>query len=275
LSLALLDAVDDAHAQRTAARLAGVCAQFLNWPVETDAIVRPVIHVSESLVMCCRGTHDKTAVAAGTPWQVVGDFLERAKTAQPAPQRRPVEKQLVAEVVMPSATKHETAPQMKIAETVMTMPAIEAAARPVVHQATEVLDLADGSDTAILSAVLRHRSGELVECPVAPPMCPQAKLAVTRNRRVVMLAVAHRGLGELPTIGDAYRWLQENKMLIGMAVPQLAIDVAQMPRLSLFVDESDSRAQTLRPMMAGGDVTVQTYRTLTWSGRTGLMLEAA
>lgn len=142
---------------------------------------------------------------------------------------------------------------------------------------TDVIDLPmpDSGDAGIVEAILRHCSSELVECPIAPPMCPKAKLAVGRDRRVVMLAVAQHGLADLNIIGQAYRWLQENQGLIGMAVPQLSIDTHQAPHLSLLINQSDSAAHTLQPMLQGDHVTVKTYRKLRWGGKTGLLLEAA
>ena len=68
---------------------------------------------------------------------------------------------------------------------------------------------------------------------------------------------------------------QENQQLIGMAVPQLAIDTHQAPHLSLLVNQADSDAETLAPMLQGTNVTVKTYRKLRWGGKTGLLLEAA
>ena len=144
---------------------------------------------------------------------------------------------------------------------------------------TDIIDLAigagDTSDNSIIEAILRHCASELVECPIAPPMCPRARLAVGRDRRVVMLAVAQHGLQDLNAIGLAYKWLQENQTLIGMAVPQLSIDTQQAPHLSLLIDQADSAAHTLQPMLQGDHVTVKTYRKLRWGGRTGLLLEAA
>jgi hypothetical protein len=144
---------------------------------------------------------------------------------------------------------------------------------------TEVIDLpahaVDGGVAGIIDAILRHCASELVECPIAPPMCPKARLAVGRDRRVVMLAVARHGLADLNTIGLAYKWLQENQTLIGMAVPQLSIDTHQAPHLSLLIDQADSAAHTLQPMLQGDHVTVKTYRKLRWGGRMGLLLEAA
>jgi len=147
----------------------------------------------------------------------------------------------------------------------------------VTSEDSDVIDLPahEITDNDIVQAILRHCSGELVECPIAPPMCPKAKLAVSRDRRVVMLAVAQQGLADLNKIGQAYKWLRENQNLIGMAVPQLSIDVQAAPHLSLLVNQADSTAQTLQPMLQGEHVTVKTYRKLRWGGKTGLLLEAA
>jgi hypothetical protein len=60
-----------------------------------------------------------------------------------------------------------------------------------------------------------------------------------------------------------------------MAVPQLAIDAQQAPRLRLLVDECDAGAEVLRPMLTGNDVTVQSYRRVKWGGKAGLLLAAA
>ena len=141
----------------------------------------------------------------------------------------------------------------------------------------DVIDLPESEcgESGIVDAILRHCSGELVECPVTPPMCPKAKLAVSRDHRVVLLAVARQGLADLNIIGQAYKWLQENQNLIGMAVPQLSIDTHLPPHLSLLINQTDSTAQTLQPMLEGGHVTVKTYRKLRWGGKTGLLLEAA
>src|SRR5438270_7348131 len=101
-------------------------------------------------------------------------------------------------------------------------PAAVAAAAPMSaasRAADDVVDLpdADASAGAILTAVLRHAEAGLVECPVRAPMHGEARLAVARDRSLVLLAVAGQGLGELKTIGQAYRWLTENRALIGMA----------------------------------------------------------
>ena len=142
---------------------------------------------------------------------------------------------------------------------------------------TEVIDLPDSAVTAgsILNAVLRNPAGGLVECPLSPPMCPDARLAVTRDRSLVLLAVSHQGLAEMRSIARGYRWLVENVALIRMAIPQMAVDTSTTPRLRLLVDHADLSAEILQPLLASETVTVQAYRRLRWGGKTGLLLEAA
>ena len=142
---------------------------------------------------------------------------------------------------------------------------------------SEVLELPDSQCTggSILAAILRSESAELIECPVKPPMCTEAKLAVTRDRRIVLLAATRQGLGELRSIGRAYNWLVENYALIAMALPQMSIDPAAPPRLRLLVDHADLSAEILQPMLQSNRVTVQAYRRLRWGAKTGLLLEAA
>jgi hypothetical protein len=141
----------------------------------------------------------------------------------------------------------------------------------------EVLDLPGPSASAesILAAILHDPAAGLVECPVRAPMCADVRLAVARDRGLLLLAVACQGLGELKLIGRAYQWLQENQSLIAMAVPQFAIDGATTPRLRLLVDQADLSAETLRPMLESAHVKVQAYRRLRWGGKAGLLLEAA
>jgi hypothetical protein len=164
-------------------------------------------------------------------------------------------------------------------------PQVLPAPAPVVPVATpaasdamgEVIDLPEGAgdEEAVLSAILAGARGELIECPVRAPMCPSARLAVTRERGLVILAVARKGLSELRSIAHAYRWLVENRALIGMAVPQLSIDGLRHPRLRLLVDHGDLTAEALAPMLESATVSVQAYRKLRWGGKTGLLLEAA
>lgn len=304
LALALLDAADDAQAAKIADKLVSVCEQFLSWPLEAEPSVRhDVTAVAEHLVMCCRPTHDKSEVASAPQWEIVSDLIARSRqsrTPQTAPRvPAPADPMQAAEDAQTiAAASHVSTPVNPQAEPAMTnipddfKPVMKAVPPPADaagsasdargsrdRDETDVIDLpmsepGAAGDTAIVDAILKHRSNELVECPIAPPMCPRARLAVGRDRRIVMLAVS-RQVDDLNTIGQAYQWLQQNQNLIGMAVPQLSIDTQQPPQLSLLVDQADGAAHTLRPMLQGDHVTVKTYRKLRWGGRTGLLLEAA
>jgi hypothetical protein len=92
---------------------------------------------------------------------------------------------------------------------------------------------------------------------------------------LTLAAAASQGLANLAAIAQAYHWLNENRVLIGMALPQFSIDPAGEPSLRLFVDQSDLCAQALRPLLQSQHVTVQPYRRLRWGGKLGLLLEAA
>jgi hypothetical protein len=142
---------------------------------------------------------------------------------------------------------------------------------------SDVIDLGDaqGSEDAVLTAVMHAAGGKLVECPIRAPMCPQARLAVGRDHGMTLLAVARQGLADLRQIGRAYQWLIENRGLIAMAMPQMAIDAHRHPQLRLLVDHADRTADTLQPMLQSSAVTVQSYRRLRWGGRNGLLLDAA
>lgn len=158
-----------------------------------------------------------------------------------------------------------------------TIPVATARSATAASGECEVLDLPgpNASAEAILAAVLHDPAAALVECPVRAPMCAEARLAVARDRGIVLLAVARQGLAELKAIGRAYQWLVENRALIAMAVPQFALDASQPPRVRLLVDQADLSAEALRPMLQSSHITVQAYRRLRWGGKTGLLLEAA
>ena len=175
----------------------------------------------------------------------------------------PIPKQVLADVVVP-----DSAPA----------PVMKPAMAPVAHDETnDVIDLPEGTATpsAIVGAVLRGGANQLIECPVKPPMCPDATLAVGRDHRLTLLAVARQGLSDLRAIAQAYQWLVQNRGLVAMAVPQFAIDAHQLPRLELLIDQTDMSAEILQPMLQSTNVTVTAYRKLRWAGRTGLLLNAA
>jgi hypothetical protein len=282
LSLALLDAVDEDHAARVSNKLSTTCTQFLAWQVDSTTSVSSDIDAAEEMVLCCRPLHDKTQIAAAPQWQIMTDFVARSKASVEedsvkmdpkkwAKRLTPSEppRRLLAEIVVPAAADEPAPLKLPIAGPIPMMPTDTT-------QTNDVIDLPeDASAASILSAVLQAKGNDLIECPISPPMCPTGRIAVSRDHRLVLIAVARQGLTELPNIGHAFRWLMENRGLIGMAVPQFSIDSQQQPQLTLLIDQADSSAATLRPMLQSGQVTIQTYRTLRWSGKRGLLLEAA
>jgi hypothetical protein len=139
----------------------------------------------------------------------------------------------------------------------------------------DVLDLPDGEspEMSILAAVLGS-AGQFIRCPISPPDCPASIVAVSREKRLTLLAVAGRGLSDLRRIAAAFQWMRQNRNLIVMALPQFSIGDAE-PALRLLVDQSDLSAGLLHPFLDGVGVTVQPYRKLRWGRKTGLLLEAA
>lgn len=285
LSLAILDAIDTEQADKVYKKLAGVCQQFLDRTLEAEPPVRREHKVCEHVVMLCRPNRDKAQLANPPQWGIVTEFLSRnARAAESTPPAeaqpmKPVQRETVAEMIVPTGdAKSHTEPAV-MDMTVPSIPVMPSPSQvPAENALPEVVDLpsADASPEQIVSAVLKQGGGTaMLECPVRPPMCAEARLAVARDHSVILLAVAKRGLAELGAIGQAYRWLIENRSLIGMAVPQLAIDPQQAPRLRLLVDESDAGSEALGPMLTGEHVAVQSYRRVKWGGRAGLLLDAA
>ena len=143
-----------------------------------------------------------------------------------------------------------------------------------VADASEVIELPD-DESSLIDAIMRHSAADMIECPIRPPMCQTARLALSRDRRLLLIAAAGHGLRELRDIGLAYRWLMENRNLVAMALPQLAVDAKQLPHLRLLVDQSDLNAEVLQPIFQVNTVTICSYRKLRWGERNGLLLEAA
>ena len=306
LALSVLDACDEAENGRVYQKLASVCQQFLDWPLEAEPPVQVVSDVSEHVVLLYRPTHDKAQLATASQWTVVADFLAAAKESEraaavmePRPARVPppsdpqeIEpRQIIADVVIPTVpVTPEPAPVAPAAEQVVEpihapipiTPAIAASAPmpsafPVDNSFDDVIDLPgqDVSGHSILEAVLRKSNGSLIECPLRVPMCVEARLAVGRDHGIVLLVVAKQGLSELRSISQSYRWLTENRELICMALPQFAIDSKLSPRIRLLVDRADLTADALHPMLQSEHVTIQSYRKLRWGERLGVFLEAA
>jgi hypothetical protein len=285
LSLAVLDARDPAEASRVFSKLAAVCQQFLHWPVEAEPLVTRATGVAEHLVLACRATRDKAQLAAAPQWQVVQNFLKHLRTMprEDAPAERTVSMDSLDSVpsTAPTPDVRSVAQSFVSRQSSSNLDAGAergAAPDPAMGRGDpgDVIDLPSGDTdpASIVRAVLRG-GADMIECPIRPPMCPHASLAVSRERRLVLVGVARQGLSDLRAIGQAYRWLIENRPLISLAVPQFAIDAHQLPRLHLLVDHADVTADVLQPMLQSANVTVHAYRKLRWGGKTGLLLEAA
>jgi len=314
LSLAALGE-SDGEADKVYEKLSSVCKQFLRWPVAREPRVGGHVDaIEEHLIMCVRPSRDKAQLASATQWEIVGKFLNTIQeplavkangiTMNDTMQHPSSDtSRHLADIPM-SEPKSTVAVSMHepIHEPMYSMQELRAVSTPATPTTPtnaapdmstpvykmptptatsdvldEVVELAgsDASPGAILSSIVRHEAGGLIECPIRPPMCPDARLAVDRQRGLVLLGVSRTGLTDLKLIGQAYRWLCENRPLISMAVPQMSIDAHQFPRLRLFVDGSDLSSEVLQPLLHSGNVTVQAYRKLRWGAKTGLLLAAA
>ena len=297
VSLAPLDAPEEPEMVAVYRKLSGVCQQFLGLRLDAESAVRRSFRVAEHLVLFCRPNRDKAQMANPPQWGILGDFLTKAKVAAgaaaleqvPVDAPRVTEEEEVVETLESSRDNAVETVEESMREIESPVKATTPAPAPVSAPAPdrvpaasaggyeEVLELSEQGATAeaVLSAVLRQNNGSYVECPVRAPMCSEVRLAVGRDRGIVLFAVAREGLGELRSIGQALRWASENRNLLGMALPQFAIDTHQSPRLRLLVDQSDMGADLLQPVLQSEHVTVQSYRKLRWGGRTGLLLNAA
>jgi len=278
LSLAVTDALCADEADRIYRKLASVCEQFLSCPLAKGPVLGAMEDAAEHVVLAWNATRDKAQLAAGVQWPILASFLARAAAAasQIPPEPRSPEPRLSQAEEQFVDTHHEAEKVMAPAPS--TTPILQPTTMPANLPAmSDIIDLPEGPDTrgAVLSSVLKAAAGELVECPVPPPSAADVKLAVTRDHRVLLLAVATQGLRELGTIGLAYRWLIENRALVAMALPQMAIDAHQMPGLRLLVDHADLHADVLQAIVQNGAVSVQSYRKVRWGAKLGLMLEAA
>jgi len=288
LSVALLDAPSTAEAEQVERKLSGVCAQFLGWESTGAAHVEAAPGVAEHVAMCCRAMKDKAQLANAPHWQVVADLLAQAKaTAGAEPERRVSPKAAepvvvapataaVAQVAAEAAAPVSFSSQRRSIPMTSDVAALPAATTGAGDEA-EVIELPAGemTEASIIGAVLGQAPGEMIECPLRAPACPEARVAVTRDNRLTLVAVARQGLSEIGAIARAYRWLTENRQLVAMALPQFAIDAMRAPHLRLLVAQADASADLLQPMLQAGTVRVQTYRRLRWGTRAGLLLEAA
>jgi len=290
LSMVVLDAPDAQQAANIHQKLSGVCQKFLNCAVRAHAPLRHVADVQQTAVLHCRDAGATDPNAAGAHWKVIADFLSAMKHSSPraaeapmiqpptkpidAASVAPVEPAMAASVEPPLTTNsepaHDSVPSPRPARSIPIHDF-----HPQDTAIADVLDLPEGEspELSILSAVL-GTAGQFIRCPITPPECPSSIVAVSRDKRLTLLAVAGHGLSDLRHIATAFQWMRQNRDLIVMALPQFSIKDAA-PNLRLLVDQADLSADLLHPFLSGGDVTIQPYRKLRWGRKNGLLLEAA
>jgi hypothetical protein len=267
LSLALLNAADDRQAAAVFDKISSVTLQFLSWPIEMESRVGPARGISRHAIIQAVVSPGDSGDAAH--WRVLTDFLNNIATST-----------LDGEELTQASIEQsppDVADESPLSANSIAMSTATLSDAPILdHKDDDVLEVVGADDhTGILHAVISGSPSVWIECPVRPPMCPDARLAISRDRTLTLLAVPSRGLHDLRAIGEAYQWLQQNRALVAMALPQLAIDAHQLPRLQLFVDHADFSAETLKPLLHARHVSVTAYRKIRWSGRRGLLLDAA
>lgn len=278
LRLAAVDAKTAVEYGAVYQRLANVCRQFLNWDLVNEPYRQDGCMGTEWPVIWCQVGHDKAQLASGSHWQVVLEFVARAEASRAMKGSDRPCVGATAVCVAPEAAEEKAAAAVAGKSEEITMPTppppsgLDSGSR-----IDEVIDLPDGetSDWDLIPLVMRQWSGEVVETPVRPPMCPEARLGVSRDRRLVMIAAAGPSLMDLRAISQGYRWVMENRMLVGMALPQFALDAHQLPHLRLLVDHADLNPEVLKSVLAAETVTLHAFRRVRWGTRRGLLLEAA
>ncbi|MBC7784710.1 MAG: hypothetical protein H7144_12805 [Burkholderiales bacterium] len=271
LSIAVAGAADEDELRKTHQKLAGVCQQFLKLKARPFGAIEASANLAEHVVLQASSSFNKAQLAAAPQWQVIRGRVAGAAEPIPRQMKKPAP-------VAPAIAKPTMTPSMTTAPE--SFPQSDSAAHVPVATAADgysnIIDLpdADGAPTAIIQAVMRG-SNELVESPIKSPAAPDAVIAVSRDHRLVMLANPRQGFTDMRAIANAYRWLNENRALIAMALPQFSIDVHALPRLELLVNHADMTADILQPLLASNNVVVRAYRKLRWGTKTGLLLEAA
>jgi hypothetical protein len=253
-----MDAEDDAQAGIIYRKLSGASRQFLDRPVESEGRVRQADGVAEHVVLFCRASG-----ATQDHWTAVMELV--AKLPSPS---------VAAPAVEEPAPDEEIPEPIPLNPTIMQTPPPTASPTAPAYQETEmpeVLEITAADAPAILTAIVSRRT-DWVASPVSPPMSSSSRIAVDREGRLNLLAVADGSLAELKTISRAYQWLNENRALVRMALPQMNIDAAAMPRLTLFAEQGVAASLS---SIFQGNVTIETYRRVRWGEKTGLLLEAA
>lgn len=263
ISLAPTDAaIDPSGAQAAYLKIATVASKFLGCQVQRDP-VPAIVPVSERVVLHQRGTQ-RRAEQAGYG-QLIADWVARhaglAATVD-AGEAAMAEPPFAGSAEMAALTK----PDHPFGESPSGLD-------------EQVIDLPPsvGGDEAraIIAAVLATPQAGWVACPISPPTDRSTCVAVSRDRCLTLLAVAGEDMSRIASAARTYQWLCQNRELVAMAMPQMNIDALAMPRLVLLVDQSETVSDQLRSIVAGGNVTVLGYRKVRWSGKSGLLLQAA
>ena len=296
VTVAACGEADDAR--RAAAKLAGVCRQFLDLEVGDDpdaaSADAPPGGARSFEVVAARWP---TCAAAADAWATLEALLfDCPPENQPAPEPpammnfAPNTPPITQVPEVPEFPDDET-PTFRVDESSIPplarpspKPAAAAVAEPppmrlatpdAAGEVEEVIDLPPGSGTAGVVEAAARSSGDLAITPVCPPMLPAAKLAVDREGRAVLLAAAEPGLAELSKLGRAMAWVAENRQLLAMALQQYRLANDGGVAVRLYVAHADANAGELRPLLGSAEVSVRTYRRLRWAGREGVLLDAA
>jgi hypothetical protein len=292
VSLALIASPDAAEADRVYEKLSGVCRQFLGIGLEKEPAIGPDNGDVAAHIVINAQSPLPGGTQAPANWEaVVADFV-RELTGESVPQRHDAAT-LMDKLAEPLAAK--TAPISPV-----ITPAAAPAVAPVNQElnlgpefgpklgaepnatedlASTVIDLPAGirAPSDVVYAVMAG-SGDLTACPLRAPMCPEAGIAVNSEHRLVLVAVAGEDLIGMRAIAAALAWMNENRTLIAMALPQFAIDALRPAILRLLMDhatQSGGRAEALAAMLQSECVSIRTYRRLKWGGKSGLLLQAA
>lgn len=293
LSVAIFGAVDGTELHKTHNKLSSVCEQFLKMKVGLLGAIEPGDDMTEHCVLHASANRPNSDANGRVQWDMLGDLAMQSADldelpAAPAPVAAPMPIATPAPAPAPmKPVAHEPAVRetssMKIEPAAPATMAFESshteARGPAMRfddTLESVIDLpdADATPRSIIRAIVQGGT-ELVESPIRVPANEEAMIAVSRDHKLIMLAVARSGLSDLRAIAQAYRWMNENRQLIAMALPQFAIDQHARPQLRLIVDHADVTADVLQPLMSSDHISVTAYRKLRWGAKTGLLLEAA
>jgi len=265
ISVAVAGAEGDAQADLIHRKLDRATRQFLGVSLKNHGRVTSATDAQAHVALCCRCT-------AGVTQEHWNAVIAWAVSSSAATDAEPVDSTPMDSVEPPAVSAVEPIVTESIPEPIpmkLTQPAPSKAP----HSFDQVLDLSASAESAeILSAILQHHT-EWIAAPISAPAYKSAKIVIDREGCLTLLAVANC-LDELSAISRAYAWLTENRSLLRMALPQLNIDAASMPRLSLFVDQSDVSATTLGSLLQGSHVEIKPYRRLRWAEKSGLLLAA-